>query len=128
VTLVSEKIVLKWLMVIGGVVEIFLGVAFVFLIVPFLESLGLPTVQLFPQLAGILVANFGFLHIYAAKDVKRFILIPVTSISLRVMGFVIAVYNLYATPALGAVLVAAGSYDMGWALIVLALLKRCNYL
>jgi hypothetical protein len=115
-------------MTIGGTVEIVLGIMFVFLIAPFLGMLGLPSIPFFSELAGVLVLNFGFLHIYAARDVKKFVIVPLASISLRLMAFALAVYNLYVTPALGTILIGAGSYDVGWSVIVLILLKRCNYI
>ena len=124
----ENAVLLKWLLIIGGIVELFMGIFFIFihLLVP---SMGLSIeVPIFPQMAGCILLCFGYLLIYAAKDVKTYAIIPKMNTLLRFIVQPAAIYNIIVVPAFIPILVGAMTYDIAWAIVTLLLLKKLGYL
>lgn len=118
---------LKWLLIIGGVVEIFIGVLFIFIHL-LVGSLGVSIeIPIFPQLAGCICICFGYLLIYTTKDVKTYAIIPKMNILLRFIVQPAAIYNMIVVPALIPLLIGTAIYDVCWAIAVLILLKKMGY-
>ena len=122
----SDKI-LKWILIIGGVIEIVVGILFMFIHL-FLEISGFSTIPIFTQFAGTLLFCFGILLIITAYDIERYVVIPLVNILLRVVMIVLAILNLSAYPDFFLITLFAISYDITWAIIVLILLKKGKYL
>jgi hypothetical protein len=124
---VENAVLLRWLLIIGGIVEIFLGIAFIFihLLVP---AMGLSVdIPIFPQLAGCLCICFGYLLIYSSKDIKTYSIIPKMNVLLRFIVQPAAIYNLFVVPAFIPILIGSAIYDIVWAILVLILLKKLGY-
>jgi hypothetical protein len=120
-------VLLKWLLIIGGVVEIFIGVLFIFIHL-LVGSLGVSIeIPIFPQLAGCICICFGYLLIYTTKDVKTYAIIPKMNILLRFIVQPAAIYNMIVVPALIPLLIGTAIYDVCWAIAVLILLKKMGY-
>jgi len=123
----DNSVLLKWLLIIGGVVEIFIGVLFIFIHL-LVGSLGVSIeIPIFPQLAGCICICFGYLLIYTTKDVKIYAIIPKMNILLRFIVQPAAIYNMIVVPALIPLLIGTAIYDVCWAIAVLILLKKMGY-
>lgn len=123
----DNSVLLKWLLIIGGVVEIFIGVLFIFIHL-LVGSLGVSIeIPIFPQLAGCICICFGYLLIYTTKDVKTYAIIPKMNILLRFIVQPAAIYNMIVVPALIPLLIGTAIYDVCWAIAVLILLKKMGY-
>lgn len=123
----ENAVLLKWLLIIGGIVEIFMGIFFIFIHL-LVGSMGLSIeIPIFPQLAGCILLCFGYLLIYAAKDVQTYAIIPKMNILLRFIVQPAAIYNIIVVPAFIPILVGAMIYDIAWAIVTLILLKKLGY-
>ena len=123
----ENAVLLKWLLIIGGLVEIVMGIFFVFIHL-FVGSMGVSIeVPIFPQLAGCILIVFGYLLIYTTKDVKTYAIIPKMNILLRFIVQPAAIYNIIVVPAFIPILVGAAIYDIVWAILTLILLKKLGY-
>ncbi len=114
---------LKWLLIIGGVFEVFVGILFMFLHI-FLEQLGMPTYPIFIQLAGALFICFGILLIYNGRDVEKYTIIAKTNCLLRFIVQPPSIIGMITYPNFFPLLIGASIYDIAWAITVLYLLKR----
>lgn len=124
----ESSILLKWLLIIGGIVEIILGVFFIFihLLVGYMGvSIEVP---IFPQIAGCVLICFGYLLIYTTKDVETYAIIPKMNILLRFIVLPAAIFNMIVVPVLIPILIGAAIYDITWAIIVLVLLNKMGYI
>jgi len=122
----SEKF-LKWFIKICGVIEIIIGISFIFL-TPVLESIGLNTIPLMNQLAGVELALFGFLLWHSAKNIEKYQIILIASIALR---FIMPFFEIYAAltiPQMMGLLIGASIYDLGSSALTLILLLKHGYL
>jgi hypothetical protein len=125
--MMENAVLLKWLLMIGGLVEIFMGIFFVFIHL-FVGSMGVSIeVPIFPQLAGCILIVFGYLLIYTTKDVKTYAIIPKMNILLRFIVQPAAIYNIIVVPAFIPILIGAAIYDIAWAILTLILLKKLGY-
>lgn len=122
----SERI-LKWIIIIGGIIEVVLGILLMFLH-PFLENSGFRTIPIFIQLAGTLLFCFGILLIITSRDIERYVAILLVNILLRVIMIVFAILNLSDYPEFFLMTLFAISYDILWSIIVLVLLKKGKYI
>ncbi len=124
----DRKIILKWFLVIGGYVEIILGIAFMFFPI-LLKDSGIPMgVPIFTQLAGGAILCYGILLANSAKDVEKHLLIIKTNCLLRFIVQPPAVYTMFVYPPFIPLLIGTAIYDVGWAVIVLYLLKKQGFL
>jgi len=124
----ENAVLLKWLLIIGGIVETILGIFFIFIHL-FVASMGLSIeIPIFPQMAGCILIVFGYLLNYSAKDVKTYVIIPKMNILLRFIVLPAAIYNMVVVPPFIPILLGAVIYDMVWAILVLILLNKLGYL
>lgn len=120
----ENSVLLKWLLIIGGVVEIVLGILFVFIHL-FVGSMGYTIdVPLFSQIGGCALICFGYLLIYTTRDVKTYAIIPKINILLRFIVLPVAIYNVFLAPPLVPLIIGAAIYDVVWAIVVLILLRK----
>jgi len=118
---------LKWLVLIGGYFELFLGILFIFMDI-FLGYLGLTVeVPIFTQLLGCMTICFGILLIYSAKDLETYSIIPKVNALLRFIVQPFVVYNVILVPEMIPILIGAAVYDVVWGMLALILLKECGY-
>lgn len=119
--------ILKWLLIIGGLIEIIIGIFFLFL--PYiLSNLGKPQIPLFYQMAGTFLLGFGIILTYSSIDLESFKIIPLINILIRfaVIGF--SIFNIPEYPEFILILIPAMIYDLSWSLIILFLMKKENLL
>ncbi|MHA1650751.1 MAG: hypothetical protein ACTSYB_11200 [Candidatus Helarchaeota archaeon] len=117
-------VILKWLVIIGGYIEVFIGILFLFIHL-LLEPLGVPPgAPIFSQLAGCMFICFGILLIFSAKDIEKYSLIIKVNCLLRFIIQPAVIYNMVLYPVFIPLLLGSAIYDIGWAIIVLFLLKN----
>lgn len=123
----DKSVLLKWLLIIGGYFESFMGILFI--VMPYLlEPLGIPPqIPMFSQLAGAAFICFGYLLVYSAKDMKQYSIIIKMNCLMRFIIQPFVVYNFQFAPLLIPILIGAMAYDIGWAIIALYILKSEDY-
>jgi hypothetical protein len=114
---------LKILLILGGIVEIFIGILFLFLDLIF-EQTGLENIPVFTQMAGSFLFCYGILLIYSSRDVKKFVIIPLLNIIVRIVMVIFSLINLFQYPEFSIILLVAIPYDLAWSIIVFILLKK----
>ena len=119
--------ILKWLLLIGGIIEIIVGILF-FFIAPLFESYGISSIPLFIQMSGAFFISFGILLIYASKDCETYKIIPLTNILFRFLVLVPVVYAMITYPQFLPMLMFTLIYDTLWSILVLVLLKKCDFI
>ncbi|HUX98946.1 MAG TPA: hypothetical protein VMV49_05295 [Candidatus Deferrimicrobium sp.] len=123
----ENSVLLKWLLLIGGYVEIFLGALFV-LMQFFVGYMGLSIeVPIFNQILGMMTICFGILLIYSTKDIEKYAIIPKVNCLLRFLVQPAVVYNVIVVPEMIPILIGSAIYDVVWAVLVLILLNKCGY-
>ncbi len=123
----EKDALLKWLLIIGGYFEIVIGILFMFLPY-FLGNLGVPAgVPIFIQLAGALFICYGILLVYNGKDIEKYSIIAKTNCLLRLIVQPPAILTMISYPVFIPLLIGTAIYDVGWAIVVLILLKKCDY-
>lgn len=118
---------LKWVLKFSGYFEIIMGIFFIF-IHPVFQILGYITIPLFNQLGGVELVILGFLLVYSARDIEKYIIIIFCSIILR---FVMCIFDFLAAlyiPELFFALLFASIYDIGSAALTLILLWKSEYI
>ncbi|NVM05056.1 MAG: hypothetical protein HWN67_22225 [Candidatus Helarchaeota archaeon] len=124
----DKKGFLKGFIIFSGYLEIAFGVVFIFFIDILLKPLGLTNLPLFYQMAGFFFILLGALLAYSAKDIERYLIIPITSIILRFGMPVFEIYNMLLFPQLVLFLLPGAIYDGFSSILTLILLKKCNYI
>jgi hypothetical protein len=105
-----------------------LSVAILFLFMPqILTSLFIPNAGFFELFSGITFATVGFLLYYSARDVARFLVIPVTSCVYRYVVALAEIYGALTIPAFLPMFVFGCCYDVFSATLTLWLLKKCGH-
>ena len=122
----TEKL-LKWLIIIGGSFEIFLGISFI-IINPFLSIVNIENNILFTNIAGLFLTGYGILLVYSAKDIKTYIIIPIINIFLRIIMIIMTLFNLTTYPEFTVIYIFAVLYDSGWSIVVIYSILRLNYI
>ena len=123
----EKPVLLKWVILIGGYFELFLGVLFIGMEY-FLGYLGLPlAVPMFSQILGCMTICFGILLIYSARDIDTYSVIPKVNALLRFLVQPFVVYNVIVVPELIPILIGAAVYDLVWGILALILLKQCGH-
>ncbi len=115
--------ILKILLILGGIVEIAIGILFLVLD-PFLEQLGLENIPVITQMAGTFVLCYGILLIYSSRDVKKLVFIPLVNILARIIMIIFSLINLTEYPEFSMILVFAIPYDILWSLFFIIISKR----
>jgi hypothetical protein len=119
----NTKYLLRILLIVGGIVEIIIGVLFMFLHL-FFEQIDLENIPIFTQMAGAFLLCYGILLIYTIQDVEKFIIIPLVNILVRIIMVIFSVINLFDYLQFYIVLIIAIPYDLLWSLLVIILVKK----
>ncbi|MBD3229848.1 MAG: hypothetical protein GF329_16820 [Candidatus Lokiarchaeota archaeon] len=122
----SEKF-LKWFIKFCGIIEIVIGIGFIFM-QPLFELISIQTVPLFLQMAGVELTLLGFLLWYSARDIERFKIILIVSMVLRYVMPIFEIYTALTIPIMFVVLISTSIYDLASASLTLILLKKHEYL
>jgi len=121
---------LRWIILIGGTYEVIFGILMIFFIHPLLIMLGIsnPIINfpIFNQTSGVLAITFGFLLIFSAFDIQRYLLIPIVSIGLRIAIQFVIFPNIPVIPEMAAGLAAFGVVDLVFGGITLLLIIKCK--
>ena len=118
----SHKI-LKILLLLGGVVEIVIGL--LFLVLDFyLEQIGLESIPIFTQMAGAFLFGYGILLIYSSRDTEKLYIIPIVNILIRIIMIVFGTINLFLLPEFFIILLFTLPYDLLWSIFVFILLVK----
>ncbi len=118
----SHKI-LKILLILGGVVEIVIGLLFMVLDF-YLEQVGLETIPIFPQMAGAFLFGYGILLVYSSSDVEKYAIISLVNILIRIIMIVFGILNLLIYPEFFIILLIVLPYDLLWSIFVFILLVK----
>ncbi|MFX1277739.1 MAG: hypothetical protein ACFE9Z_12180 [Promethearchaeota archaeon] len=118
----NYKKILKILLVLGGIIEIAIGLLF-FILDFLLEQLRLENIQVFTQMAGTFILCYGILLIYSARDIKKFLLIPLLNILARIIMVMFSLLNIFEYPQFFIILIFAIPYDLIWSLLMIIFLK-----
>ena len=119
---------LKKFIIFSGWLEIAFGVLFCFMDFIF-KLLDIPNSPFFSIGSGVMMMILGFLLWYSARDLKRYLIIPVMSCIFRfAMVLGPTLMALFLIPLLTPIWIGAMTYDSFSALFTLALLKKTGYL
>lgn len=119
----KSKNPLKILLIIGGVIEIIIGVLFMVLDLLF-EQIEFENIPIFTQMAGTFLLCYSLLLIYSTRDVEKFIIIPLVNIIARVIMVTFSFINIFEYSEFFVILLFAIPYDLLWSLFVIILLKN----
>lgn len=119
----SSNDLIKLLLILGGIVEIIIGLLFLVLDI-FFEQIGLENIPIFTQMAGSFIFCYGILLIYSARDVEKFIIIPLVNILVRIIMVIFSIINIFEYPEFIMILLFAIPYDLLWSLFMIILLKK----
>jgi len=119
----SSKNILKILVILGGIVEIVIGLLFMVLDILF-EQIGLENIPIFTQMAGSFLLCYGILLIYSARDAEKFKIIPLVNILVRIIMVIFSLINIFEYPEFLVILLFAIPYDLLWSLFMIILLKK----
>jgi hypothetical protein len=123
----NNTLILKWLLIVGGLVEIIIGILFLF--IPYaLSSIGLPQIPLFSQMAGSFLLGFGILLIYSSKRLEFFRIVPLVNILIRFVMIAFSLLSIPSYPEFIVILIPAILYDLVWSILFLYLLDKENLL
>ena len=120
----DNKVLLKWFLLLGGVLELFVGVIFFFIDGLILTLFGLTTLSIFTDMNGIFFICFGILLILASKDTERYLKVILVNILFRFMMLGPVIYNMTIYPQFIPILLFMVIYDPAWSILVLYLLKK----
>jgi hypothetical protein len=119
----NENLVLKWLLLIGGITELIIGVL-LFILDPFLNLLGFSTIPIFTQMAGSFVFCYGILLIISTKNIEKQVIIPLINILIRFIMVTFTLINLRTYLDFLPITLFALIYDPIWSISVLILMKK----
>ncbi|MBD3211462.1 MAG: hypothetical protein GF311_02555 [Candidatus Lokiarchaeota archaeon] len=123
----NNNLILKWLLIVGGLVEIIIGILFLF--IPYaLSSIGLPQIPFFSQMAGSFLLGFGILLLYSSKRVEIFRIVPLVNILIRFIMIGFSLLSIPSYPEFVVILIPAILYDLVWSILFLYLLDKENLL
>jgi len=124
----NTDVSLRKFIIFSGWLEIVFGVLFCFMDFIF-KSLDIPNSPFFSIASGVMMIILGFLLWYSARDLKRYLIIPVMSCIFRfAMVLGPTLMSLFLIPLLIPIWIFAMTYDSFSALLTLALLKKAGYL
>ncbi|MFX0001982.1 MAG: hypothetical protein ACFE9C_06225 [Candidatus Hodarchaeota archaeon] len=119
----NSKRVLKILLILGGIVEIVLGLLFLVLDLLF-EHLGLENIPIFSQMGGIFILCYGILLMFSSRDLEKYLIIPLLNILARVIIIIFSLLNLFKYPQLFMILIFAIPYDLVWSSLMIVFMKQ----
>ena len=115
--------ILKLLLILGGIVEIGIGLLFFILDLLF-EQIGLENIPIFTQMAGIFMFCYGILLIYSTRDMEKYLIIPLLNILIRVVMFIFSLLNIIEYPQFYLIFIFAIPYDLVWSILMIVFLKQ----
>jgi hypothetical protein len=121
------KVVLKWLVIFGGIIEIVIGILLLIVDI-FLSGIGLITIPIFNQMAGTFLLGFGILLVFSAKEIDTYRIILLVNILLRSIMIICSLMQLPFYPEFVIILIPALIYDILWSIIVIMIMRRLNLL
>ncbi len=124
----DKKGFLKGFLIFSGILEIFLAILFIFFMDSIVRGIGLSSVPLFSQMAGVELLILGFLLVYCTKDIETYLIIPITSVIFRFIMAGFEIINIILSPQLATFLIPGSIYDIVSSLLTLILLKTCDYI
>ncbi|MFX1470625.1 MAG: hypothetical protein ACFFB8_18415 [Promethearchaeota archaeon] len=119
----SSDNLLKYLLIIGGIIEFLLGILFMFLSI-LLKQFGRENIPIFTQMAGVFVFCYGILLIYSTKDIEKYLIILLVNILIRIIVIIFSLLSLFEYPEFSLILLFAIPYDLLWSLSIIILLKK----
>ena len=119
----KSKDLTQILLIIGGIVEIIIGGLFLFLDILF-EQVDLENIPIFTQMSGAFFLCYGILLIYSARDVEKYVIIPIVNVIFRIIMVLFSIISIFDYPEFIFILLFAIPYDLVWSIIVVILLKR----
>lgn len=118
---------LKGFIIFSGILEIFFAVIFCFM--NFIcDYLGLTCLPFFYLFAAVELGILGFLLLYSARDMKRYLVIIIASCVFRYIMSGPALYTIFTVPEFRPILIGAMTYDILSATLTLILLWKGNFL
>lgn len=125
--ILNSKTILKYLIILGGVVEICIAVLFLFLDVIF-EQVGISNISIFTQMAGSFLFGFGILLLYSSRNLEKFQIIPLINILIRCLVIVLGILTSHKIQEFLNLLFFAVVYDSSWSILVLILMHKNGFL
>ncbi len=123
----EKTVLLKWLIIFGGIFELIVGAIFLFIHL-FIGNFGVTIeVPMFAQLSGVFFICFGILLIYSTRDFKTHGMIIKVNILFRFAVQPFVIINSLAFPGFGLLLIVTSIYDIVWAILIIVLLRKCDY-
>ena len=119
----DQNKILRLLLILGGITELFLGVLFILMNI-FLNQIGFSSFPLFSQLSGTFVFCYGILLIYSSRNVEKYVIIPIINVLIRFIMIIFSIFDVFVYPDFMIIIFFAIFYDLFWSIIVLLLLKN----
>ncbi len=119
----KSKDLIQILLIVGGIVEVIIGGLFLFLDT-MLEQVGLENIPIFTQMAGSFLLCYGILLVYSARDVEKFIIVPLVNIIARIIMVIFSIISIFDYPEFMVILLFAIPYDTLWSILMIILLKK----
>jgi hypothetical protein len=119
----KSKDLIQILLIVGGIVEIIIGGLFLFLDIMF-EQVGLENIPLFTQMAGSFLLCYGILLIYSARDVEKYLIVPLVNILARIIMVIFSIISIFDYPEFMMILLFAIPYDSLWSILMIIQLKK----
>jgi len=119
----KSKALLRFLLILGGIVELAIGVFFMFLDILF-RQVGLENIAIFTQMAGSFLFCYGILLIYSVRDIEKFIIIPLINILVRIIMVVFSLINIPYYPEFLIIIIFTIPYDSVWSVLMLLFLWK----
>ncbi|MHA1272989.1 MAG: hypothetical protein ACTSQP_06160 [Promethearchaeota archaeon] len=123
--MVDNRIIIKWFLIIGGIIEIFVGLLLMF-IDPIFKSMGISTLPIFTQMSGAFFFCYGILLIYSNKDVEQYSIVILMNCIFRFIMIVFVIITIIQMPEFFTLLLFQLIYDPLWAIIIIVLMKKEN--
>ncbi len=123
---VDTKAFLVFFLKFSGFFEMFVAVLFLFM-GPLLTSMSIPNRGFFEVFSGVTFIVLGFLLYFSARDIARYLVIPVTSCVFRYAMVAVEFYGMIAIPPMLPMFIFGFSYDIFSATLTLWLLKKCGF-
>jgi len=120
---------LKWLLVIGGVYEMVMGLVMFFFIQGFFRLLGATepiNYLIFARAMGTLAFSFGLLLMLSSRDPARYLLIALVSILLRLLIQFPIILGCIEVPEIRPLLLAFGATDLLFACLTGYAIRRAG--
>jgi len=114
---------LKILLILGGVVEIVIGLLFMVLDFYF-KHVGLENIPIFTQMAGAFLFGYGILLIYSSRDIEKYAIISLVNILIRIIMIICGILSLLIYPEFFIILLIVLPYDLLWSIFVSILLVK----